>query len=177
MNDASALVIYRFALAAAMGGAFSFTAALWQFPLVAAGGFAVGLVMALLLHQIHQRIEQPLMETGADASDAVCGVSSCRVDPAPPGCWRWCRCGIVLSRHSPHLFSSQTRLMAVAFWNFLTFMLNGLVCILIGLQLPAILRAAACVGACGGWLCGDDLRGAGGAADRLDISRGRICRG
>ena len=62
-----------------------------------------------------------------------------------PGIWRGSArlAGQVADgpRHSPHLFSSQTRLIAVAFWNFLTFMLAGLVCILIGLQLPEILQS------------------------------------
>lgn len=140
VNDASALVIYRFALAAAMGNYFSLTAALWQFPLVAAGGILVGLAMAFLLHQIHQRIELPLIETALTLLTPYAAYLLAEALQTS-GVLAVVTCGIVLSRHSPHLFSSQTRLTAVAFWNFLSFILNGLVCILIGLQLPAILHS------------------------------------
>jgi len=139
VNDASALVIYRFALAAAMGATFSLSTALWQFPLVVIGGVGVGLGMAFLLHQVHQRIEQPLIETALTLLTPYAAYLLAE-SIETSGVLAVVTCGIVLSRHSPHLFSSQTRLIAVGFWTFLTFMLNGLVCILIGLQLPAILR-------------------------------------
>ncbi len=138
-NDASALVIYRFALAAAMGGAFSLSSALLQFPMVAAGGILVGIAMAFVLHQIHQRIEQPLTETALTLLTPYAAYLLAE-SIHTSGVLAVVCCGIALSRHSSHLFSSQTRLTAVAFWNFLTFILNGLVCILIGLQLPSILR-------------------------------------
>src|SRR5207249_728850 len=63
VNDAAALVVYRFAVTAALGATFSLPAAMLLFPLVAVGGIAVGLLLAWLLHQIHERIEQPLIET------------------------------------------------------------------------------------------------------------------
>jgi CPA1 family monovalent cation:H+ antiporter len=139
VNDASALVVYRFALAAAMGSLFSFWDACVQFPLVACGGVAIGLAMAWLLHQVHSRIEQPLIETAMTLLTPYAAYLFAEWFHTS-GVLAVVTCGLVLSRHSPHLFSPQTRLTAVSFWNFLTFMLNGLVCILIGLQLPTILR-------------------------------------
>jgi CPA1 family monovalent cation:H+ antiporter len=48
-------------------------------------------------------------------------------------------CGLYLSRKSSHFFSANVRLQAWAVWDSLTFILNGLVFVLIGLQLPYVL--------------------------------------
>ncbi len=139
VNDASALVVYRFAMAAALGGTFSLSAALIQFPLVAAGGIVIGLIFAWILHQIHERIEQPLIETALTLLTPYAAYLSAE-QLHTSGVLSVVTCGLVLSRHSAHLFSPQTRLTAIALWQFLTFILNGVVFILIGLQLPHILQ-------------------------------------
>jgi Na+/H+ antiporter len=145
VNDASSLVIFRFALATALGAAFSLSTAIVAFPLVALGGVAIGLVLALILHQIHERIEQPLIETAMTLLTpyiAYISAEACHTS----GVLAVVTCGLVLSRHSSHLFSAQTRLTAVALWQFLSFLLNGLVFILIGLQLPTILQSLGMAG-------------------------------
>jgi CPA1 family monovalent cation:H+ antiporter len=139
VNDASALVAYRFAVAALLGGAFSLSASVIQFPLVAAGGILIGLLLAGLLHQIHIRIEHPLIETAMTLLAPYAAYLAAEYLHTS-GVLAVVTCGLVLSRHSSHLFSPQTRLTAISLWNFLAFILNGLVCILIGLQLPTILR-------------------------------------
>ena len=48
-------------------------------------------------------------------------------------------CGLYLSYRSTHLFSANVRLQAYGFWNALNFVLNGLVFVMIGLQLPQVL--------------------------------------
>ena len=50
-------------------------------------------------------------------------------------------CGLYLSRKSSHFFSPSVRIQANAVWESLTFVLNGLVFVLIGLQLPYVLAA------------------------------------
>ncbi len=139
MNDASALLAYRFAVAALLGGTFSLGSGFVQFPLVAGGGIVIGLLLAGLLHLIHDRIEQPLIETAMTLLTPYAAYLLAE-HLHTSGVLAVVTCGLVLSRHSPHLFSSQTRLTSVGFWNVLTFLLNGLVCILIGLQLPTILK-------------------------------------
>jgi CPA1 family monovalent cation:H+ antiporter len=139
VNDASALVALRFAIAAAMGTMVHQSDVLIQIPLVAAGGIGVGLVFAWVFHQIHERIEQPLIETALTLL-APYGAYIVADQIHTSGVLAVVTCGLVLSRHSAHLFSSQTRLTAIALWQFLDFMLNGLVFIMIGLQLPTILR-------------------------------------
>ncbi len=139
VNDASALVALRFALAAAAGAAFSKWDVVVQIPLVAAGGILVGALLSWVFHQIHERIDHPIIETALTLlAPYGCYILAERIHTS--GVLAVVTCGLVLSRHSPHLFSARTRLTAVALWEFLTFMLNGLVFILVGLQLPRILH-------------------------------------
>ncbi len=139
INDASALVALRFAVAAIGGLTFSFADIAAQIPLVAGGGILIGLALAWLFHQIHERIEQPLIETAITVlAPYACYILAERVQAS--GVLAVVTCGLVLSRHANHLFSARTRLNSIAFWDFFTFILNGLVFILIGLQLPTILR-------------------------------------
>ncbi|MGN6371019.1 MAG: Na+/H+ antiporter [Phycisphaerae bacterium] len=139
INDASALVIFRFALAAVLGDGFLLSHALLQFPLVAVGGCLVGAAVAFLMHQVHERIEQPIIETAMTLLTPYAAYLLADELHAS-GVLSVVTCGIILSRHSSHLFSSQTRLTAVSLWNVLIFTLNGLVFILIGLQLPEIIH-------------------------------------
>ncbi len=137
VNDASALVALRFALAAAAGVTFSATDILLQIPVVAGGGILVGLVLAWAFHQIHERIDHSVIETAMTLLAPYASyILAERIHVS--GVLAVVTCGLVLSRHSHHLFSPRTRLDAIALWQFLTFMLNGLVFILIGLQLPRI---------------------------------------
>ena len=140
INDASALVVFKFALAAAAGGAFSLSGALLQFPIVALGGCLIGAAIAWIMHQIHERIEQPLIETAMTLLTPYAAYLLAE-ELHTSGVLAVVTCGLILSRHSSHLFSPQTRITAVSLWNVLTFVLNGLVFILIGLQLPHILHS------------------------------------
>jgi len=63
VNDATGLVAYRFGLAAVATGSFSATHATGRFAIVAAGGIAVGLVVAWMAAQIHRRMEDFQLET------------------------------------------------------------------------------------------------------------------
>src|SRR5437868_4081045 len=62
INDASALVIYRIALGAVGGAAFSLLHASLQFVGAAAGGVAIGLVVAIALREIRRRLDDPPVE-------------------------------------------------------------------------------------------------------------------
>ncbi|HUO09371.1 MAG TPA: Na+/H+ antiporter [Phycisphaerae bacterium] len=139
VNDASALVIFRFALTAVMGAGFSLSHALLEFPLVAIGGIGVGVAVAAILHEIHRRIEQPLIETAMTLLTPYAAYLLAD-ELHLSGVLSVVTCGIILSRHSSHFFSPTTRITAFSFWNVLTFTLNGLVFILIGLQLPRIIH-------------------------------------
>ncbi len=139
VNDATGLTIYKFAVVAASTGTFSLTSATALFCFASLGGIALGWILGLLVARLHLMLDDPVVETiitlltpfGAYLIAEALGVS---------GVLAVVVCGLYLSRRSSRLFSSRTRLTAVAVWNIVTFLLNGLVFILIGLQMRFIIE-------------------------------------
>ncbi len=137
VNDAIALVAYRFAVAAVVTGAFSLTAAVWQFIVVSIGGVWVGLLVGLLATRLRPKINDYVIETTVSLLTPFfayllaerLGVS---------GVLATVTAGLYVARQIPRISSPATRLRAYAVWDVLVFVMNGLVFILIGLQLPAI---------------------------------------
>jgi Na+/H+ antiporter len=137
LNDATGLIAYRFARAAVLTGTFTLWQAGMQFVLAGLGGVAVGLALAWVLRQLQRRIEDaPIEITLTLLVPYAIYLAAERVGVS--GVLAVAAAGIYASRHSQETFSPATRLQAVAVWDVLTFVLNGLVFILIGLQLPAV---------------------------------------
>lgn len=137
VNDATALVAYKVALAAAVGGGFSIWEAGLRFVGVAAGGVVIGLLVGWLVAKIRSRVEDPTTSvtislfTGYAAflpADEL-GVS---------GVLAAVTAGIYLGWQAPRLISPETRLLSFGLWETLVFLLNATLFILIGLQLPVI---------------------------------------
>ena len=137
VNDASALVAYRVAVAAAVGGTFSALDAGLEFVRSAVGGIAIGLVVAFVVAAIRRRLDDAPTEitisllTGYAAfipADEL-GLS---------GVLAAVTAGIYLGWQAPELITPQTRLQSTAVWEILVFILNATLFILIGLQLPVI---------------------------------------
>jgi CPA1 family monovalent cation:H+ antiporter len=139
VNDATGLLLYRVAVAAAVTGAFSLPVAAGQFVLMAGGGVLVGLALGLVTAQVHKRLEDPLRETVITLLTPY-AVYLAAEQVHTSGVLAVVACGLYLSRRSHQLFSSSTRLQANAVWDTVVFLLNGLVFVLIGLQLPVILE-------------------------------------
>jgi monovalent cation/hydrogen antiporter len=137
VNDATALVAYKVAVAAAVGEGFSASHAGLEFLGVAAGGIAVGLVAGYLLAEIRKRIDDPMT---ASAISLFSGYAAFL--PADQlglsGVLATVACGLYLGYRSPELQSPQIRLQTLTLWEFLTFILNAALFVLIGLQLPVI---------------------------------------
>jgi CPA1 family monovalent cation:H+ antiporter len=138
INDGTALVLYRAAIGAAVGGAFSAADAGLRLVLAPAGGVAIGLAVGWLVAWVRRRIDDTPTEitisifTGYAAylpAEAL-GVS---------GIIAAVTAGIYLGWRGPELASASTRLEGFAFWEILVFLLNSLLFILIGLQLPLVL--------------------------------------
>jgi Na+/H+ antiporter len=141
VNDATGLIAYKYAVAAIITGAFSFWNAGFQFFLVAIGGIVVGLIIGLIFKWIHKitpdnstndttlTILAPFVAYLVAERLHVSGVLSVVA------------CGLFLGRRSSEIFSQQTRLQAYGFWNTIIFILNGVIFILIGLQLPGVLES------------------------------------
>ncbi len=138
VNDGTALVAYRFAVVAVVTGGFSLSHAGLRFLVSAVGGIAVGLAVGYVVRLVRRRLDDPPVEitialmTGyfAYLPAEVLGVS---------GVLAAVTVGVYVGWHAPELSSPQQRLQGVAVFEILVFLLNALLFVLIGLQLPIIL--------------------------------------
>ncbi len=138
VNDATGLVVYRFAVAAVVTGSFSLWQAGLQFVVVSLGGLVIGLVIAWPVAWLHRHLDDAPIEitiTLLTPYAAYLLADALQVS----GVLAVLSAGLYLSRQSSRFFSSNTRLQANAVWNVLVFLLNGLLFLLIGLQLRSIL--------------------------------------
>jgi CPA1 family monovalent cation:H+ antiporter len=138
INDASALVLYRIAVAAVAAGMVSPWLAALQFLAVGIGGGVIGFLLGRLAVWLVARLDDPLLETAL--SFLVCYASFLGAEQAGvSGVIAVVTTGLVLGQAQHRAFSPRTRVFARAVWEFLEFILNSLVFILIGLQLNHIL--------------------------------------
>jgi len=138
VNDASGLVLYKFAVAAVMTGAFSLFDASVQFVVISIGGIVLGVLIGLLFVFIHRHIGDTFIEVLMSLS--VPYVAYILAENAHmSGVLAVVAAGLVRGRYSPEIVSAEMRIIARSAWNFLVFLLNSLVFILIGLQLSGIL--------------------------------------
>ncbi len=139
VNDATGLIAYRYAVAAVVSGAFNFWSAGLQFILVAAGGIALGLVMGFIFKWIH-KITPDNATTDTTLTFLTPFISYLVAESIHvSGVLAVVAAGLFMSWNSSTVFSQQTRLQANGTWNTVIFVLNGIIFILIGLQLPYIL--------------------------------------
>jgi CPA1 family monovalent cation:H+ antiporter len=137
VNDATGLVAYKFALAAVATGSFSPSAAGGRFLLVVVGGVALGLAVGWLVAQLHRHMEDFAVETiitlltgyAAYIAAEHVGVSGVLATVAAGGYLGW---------RNPELLSALTRFRGRGVWRVLLMLFEGLVFILIGLELAAI---------------------------------------
>ena len=138
VNDASALIAYRYALAATLSGSFILWKAGLQFILVSAGGIVAGLAVGYLLVFAHKKIkDNAIVETSLSLITpflAYLLAEQLHVS----GILAVVTAGILIGWHSRQIFSFQTRLQTTVIWDTIIFLLNGIVFILIGLQLPEL---------------------------------------
>jgi CPA1 family monovalent cation:H+ antiporter len=139
VNDATALVAYRFAVVAVATGSFSLTAASRQFFIVGSGGILIGLVIGWLAAQFHKRVDDaPIEITVSLLTPFAAYLAAERLGVS--GVLAVVTGGLYLGRRIPELLTFKTRLQGGPVWEMVEFLLNGFVFILIGLQLPEVLR-------------------------------------
>jgi CPA1 family monovalent cation:H+ antiporter len=138
VNDATALIAYRFAVAAAVTGSFSLAEAGGRFVLNAVVGALIGIAVGWVVAQIRIRIDDPPTEITlslmtpyfAYLPAEALGVSAV-VAAVTAGIW--------LGWRSPQLVTPSTRIQAYAVWSVLAFLLNATLFTLVGLALPDVL--------------------------------------
>src|SRR5438552_11771353 len=137
VNDATGLVAYKFALVAVLTGTFSFAQASLQFVFVAVGGIALGWAVGWGGARIFERIkDESILITFSLLVPYVSYLTAERLEVS--GVLASVPSGLYLGRRAPTMLNASTRLQAGAFWDMLVFLLNSVVFLLIGLQLPAI---------------------------------------
>ncbi|MBB5638952.1 CPA1 family monovalent cation:H+ antiporter [Pedobacter cryoconitis] len=140
VNDASALVAYRFAVAAVTGSVFVLWKASLEFALLMAGGFVIGLIMGRILAYILRFVKDnaivtisfmllmPFVTYLVAEELHVSGVIAVVV------------LGLGISRFSNKVFPEKLKTESRTIWDIIIFLLNGLIFILIGLEFPYIIR-------------------------------------
>jgi CPA1 family monovalent cation:H+ antiporter len=145
MNDASGLVTFKFALVAAVTGVFSLANASVTFVLVAVGGLAIGVALSWLVG----RLRAWMIARGWDdpATHVVfmlllpfaAYVLAERVGAS--GILSAVAAGMMQSWLDLLPRQTNTRLLNRSVWSLLEFAFNGLIFLLLGLQLPDIIKA------------------------------------
>jgi monovalent cation/hydrogen antiporter len=141
VNDATGLIAYRYAVVAVATGGFNFWSAGGEFIVVAIGGITLGLFIGWVFLWIH-KITPDNATTDTTMTFLTPFIAYLVAEEVHvSGVLSVVSAGLFLSRHSSEIFSHQTRLQATGTWNTVLFILNGIVFILIGLQLPHILQS------------------------------------
>lgn len=141
VNDATALLALEFGIGLlTQGHVPTFTSGLMRLCYLTLAGIGVGLLIGEIVHVIEHRIDDAPIEI-------VLGILTCYIAYLAAdfinasGVLSVVTCGLYLSPKSSHFFSPSVRLSAWAVWESFTFVLNGVVFVLIGLQLPFVMGA------------------------------------
>ncbi len=138
VNDASGIVLYRFAVAAVLTGMFDPGLAAIQFAYVALAGIAVGVACGFVIVWLLQRLHDTHLEIAISFLAAwVCYLAAEKIGAS--GVLATVASGLWMGRRQHTVFSAQTRLEARATWSFVVFVLEAMVFILIGLSLRGVL--------------------------------------
>lgn len=139
VNDATALVALQFAIVAMLTGSFSVGHAALRFVVVAAGGIGFGFLVGYVMRWVQGHLDDPPVQITLSLITpflAYLGAERLHVS----GVLATVTVGIFLGWYSPLIVRARYRLQVFAFWDMVVFLLNGFVFIVIGLQLPGILR-------------------------------------
>lgn len=140
VNDATALVAYRFAVLAVVTGSFSLPQAGGKFVIISLGGILVGFTIGWLAEHFHQRVQDaPVEVTVSLLTPFVAYLLAEQLHVS--GVLAVVTAGLYLGWRMPELLDFKTRLQGGPVWEMVEFLLNGFVFILIGLQLPKVIDA------------------------------------
>lgn len=140
LNDASSLIIFRFALVAVGTGQFIWQTALLNFSWMLVGGVGIGLLFGWLFMQAHKRLP----------TDAPSDIIFTLIEPYflywvaeqvhSSGVLAVVSGGLLLANNRYSFLTSASRVRGYSFWEAFIFILNGIVFMLIGLELPEVVE-------------------------------------
>jgi len=143
LNDATALVTYRVAIAAVVTGTFSLVDAGSQFLLASIGGIAIGILIGLVFTPIFRRLTEDvpvyLMLTFLSGYGAYLLAEMFHTS----GVVAVVSLGIFYSQPRFNTMTPDLRIQGSAVWEMVVFLINGVIFILIGLQLPLVIEGLA----------------------------------
>jgi CPA1 family monovalent cation:H+ antiporter len=139
LNDATALTLFSVAVAAAMGDGFSFEAAVGEFVIAASGGVVAGIIVAYAIRALRPVMRDPLIANAVSlATPFVAYLFAEKVHVS--GVLAVVVAGLIVGHDAPRLSTGASRLQTSAVWRFVDFLLEGLVFLLIGQQLPTVVE-------------------------------------
>jgi CPA1 family monovalent cation:H+ antiporter len=139
LNDATALVAYRFAVAAVVPGVFVLTNAVGGFVIAAIGGVAIGYVVGRVAGEVLRRLDDPPVEVVI--SLVVPFAAYLPADRLSlSGVLAAVTTGLVIGSRLGTILTPSSRVLWLTTWKMVGFILNGFVFVLIGLELPDVLR-------------------------------------
>src|SRR5262249_44530655 len=138
-NDATALILYRFAVVAAVTGAFSFQEAAGTFALIVIGEILYGIAIGWLSLRLRQWAHEPRVEITLSLMTPYVAFWVPQ-HLGGSGVLATVACGLYVSWIGPRLISSATRLQGIFFWDLLVYLIEGLVFLLTGLEVRALLE-------------------------------------
>ena len=138
VNDGTALVLFKFAVAAVLTGTFSLAHASASFVWNVVGGIALGLVVGYVIRRVRRPLDNPPLEvTIAFLTGYFAFLPASAIGAS--GVLAVVTAGIYLGWYTPELTTVETRLTGTGFWAIVEFLLNALLFGLVGLQLQPIL--------------------------------------
>lgn len=147
LNDASGLVLFRFAVAAALaGGGFDATDAAGRFLLLAVGGALVGSVVGTIWVKLVRRLGDEYLMIAA--SSLLSWIAYLLAEAAQvSGVIATVTTGLIVSWHAHTVLPASTRMRGSSFWTVLIFLIEATVFMLIGLSLRGVIERAGGFGA------------------------------
>jgi monovalent cation/hydrogen antiporter len=133
-NDATALILYRFAVVAISTGVFSFPKAIGEFSAIVVGEAAFGIAVGWLSLRARHWARDPQIEiTLSLITPYVAFWLPERFGGS--GVIATVACGLYMSWNGPLLISAATRLQGIFFWNLVIYLIEGLLFLLTGFQM------------------------------------------
>jgi CPA1 family monovalent cation:H+ antiporter len=140
-NDATALILYRFAVAAVVAGGFSAERAAGTFAAIVVGELLWGLLVGWLLLRMRRWVDDAQIEI-------LLSILTPFLAYWPPyflggsGVLATVVCGLYVSWNGPKLIRAATRLQGIFFWDVIVYLIEGILFLLTGLQARALILGA-----------------------------------
>lgn len=141
INDASALVAYRFAVAAVTGSAFVLWKATLDFAVLLVGGVVIGVLIGRMVSVLLLKVQKNVMVTISLLLLIPFVTYLIAEEIEVSGVIAVVAVGLVISRHAKQFFPESIKKESKTIWDIIIFLLNGLVFILIGIQFPYVVKS------------------------------------